>query len=244
VNQTLLWATVLLLLITNIGATGVAYYLYKWRIRTKEGDKVIVIPDEIFNRLDSNSNSITALVSTHHKENKKLVKALDGVTRQSENSSAQIIEFLSSIQKLADERLHEIERYRDGYDYSRLKIFISNIIRLIDQIDEGMANVTEDIRHSNLYELLEDVRDELIILLENNNVEQIIPEQGQAYSVEAKDYRVIGRHAPEDIQFEETIRNVVKPGYRLIISDAISKVIREAEVEIYNKFAGEGGTND
>lgn len=236
-NQTLLWIAMLLLLITNIGAIAIAYYLYKWRMRTQEGDKVIVIPDEIFNRIDSNSNSIKSLISTHHKENNKLIKALDGVINQSKNSSAQIIEFLSSIQKLADERLLEVERYRDGYDYTRLKIFISNIIRLIDQIDESIADVAEDARHNDFYEALEDVHDELLILLENNNVEQIIPEQGQEYSVDAKNYKIVGRHTPKDAQLEKTIRSVVKPGYRLIISDSTSKVIREAEVEIYNKCA-------
>jgi len=237
----------IVLVFTNALAIAIAYYLFKWRKRTEEGDKLIVVPDEVFNYLDSNKKEINSLAGTHRKNQEELDKSLNELIDHSKKSSTDIIDFLSSIKKLADERSIEIQRFRDGYDFIKLEVFLKNIIRLIDQLENKLEGLDGD--QSDYKEMLQKIIYELIILLENNNVEQIKPEIEIKYSKESSDYQVVSRSNPPEAKLAETINRIVKPGYRLILSadkdkNKVIKVIRPAKIDIYNKFREEVETNE
>lgn len=204
-------------------------------MRTTEGDKFIVVPDQIFNSLDSNKKSIDSLETSHNKYQKDVIKSFSDFAHESKNSFKKTFDFLTDIQKLADERAHEIQRFRDGYDYIKLQNFIGNLIRIIDELEDVLNKKNMD--KDELCNTVKDMKDELLILLENNNIQQIRPEIGERYSVTSLDYKVMSRVSPEEPQEEETISQIIKPGYRLIISENKSKVIREAQIIINRKHS-------
>ena len=98
--------------------------------------------------------------------------------------------------------------------------------------------------HPQLHDIVEDVRDDLFILLENNNIEQIVPTVGGKYSSTDPEYKVVKRVEAIDSETEMTIKNTIKPGYKLNISNNQSKIIQEAEVSIYNKIKSEVAINE
>jgi molecular chaperone GrpE (heat shock protein) len=218
-------------------------YLYKYRKRTTDGDKVITMPEEIFRLIDDNSNKITSLNKSTNSVSLKTEKYLSKIFDTFSNGFSNLTDYLSSIKKIAEERTAEIDRYRDGYDFCKFKVFIKSIIRVIDQIDVKLSECDES-KSENIYEAMEDARDDLIILLDNNNIEQVKPEVGNKYSPTSLEYKVVKRKAAPSVEYEMTINEVVKAGYQLNISQNQTKIIREAEVVIYSNIAGMGASDE
>lgn len=221
---------IVLLVVSNVLAVTVAYYLYRWRKRTEDGEKLVVIPDEMFNSLDANSKNINSLRSSQEKYINGLVKELNLLTQESRHSTSKVFDFLTDIQKLADERLAEIQRFQDGYDFIKLQNFINQIIRLLDDIDKELNKT--GLNKDDLYATLKDLRDELLILLENNNIKEIRPEVGQPYLSTSLEYKVVSRISPDEPQDSESIHQVIRPGYKIMITDKEPKILREAEITV------------
>lgn len=232
---------ILLLVITIIILTYIIIYLYKWRIKTADDSQVVVVPEEIFRCIDGNSKEIKVLNKLTNSVSSSIQNNLCNLSDNSNKSFSTIIDFLSTIQNIAEDRSKEIDRYRNGYDYCNTKIFLKSIIRIIDQIDEYLSKVDQN---NDFHDVLDDIKDEILILLENNHIEEMLPITGSKYSSTSPDYKVVKRIEAPSSDLEMTIKEVVKTGYKLNISDEQSKIIREAEVVIFSNTKAEGADNE
>lgn len=223
-------------ILTLIALTSVvvAWRLLRWRMRYQaDGTKLIVIPDALMERLDELLERESVFVqkavdaANHVGAN---IESLDGSQKE---TYSRLLGHLSAIQRLAEDRLKEVERFREGNDYVKLKNYLRAVIRIIDEADQRLSEGDD----SNPRDALVGVRDELIILLENNGIEQFEPPLGTAYKPDSADCKVVKREASPDDSSFMTIAEVRRPGYRLAISEDTYRIVREAEVVIYGKAA-------
>jgi hypothetical protein len=147
-------------------------------------------------------------------------------------SLTDLTEQVSAIREFASQQQDRVKQLQDGYDWTIVKRFCIRIIRCIDNLDDSMNNLEkagEETMH------LENVRDELIFALESSGVEQFQPEINSDYKGTEKMAEALSkRQTTEDKSLAGKIASIVRPGYKYAVSDDDIKVVRSAQVMLYN----------
>lgn len=133
---------------------------------------------------------------------------------------------LSAVKEIAYQKDTQIKKYEDGYDYQILKNFINEIFKILDNIDKN---------NENPQAVLEETKEDLLIMLENANIQKIDIKVGDTYSGNEKIAKVVSTQQTEDEDKLDTIASVSKNGYEYIIDDNQSKVLRVSEVSVYKR---------
>lgn len=139
-------------------------------------------------------------------------------------------EHVSAIQQLALEKKEKIERYEAGYDYSKIKNFTNGLFRIIEFIEQG--NISEE------NEILTEIREDILLLLENNGVEQIDVKINTNYGEYRKVAKVIETVDTDDEAKDSTIKEIKKQGYKIVIDGEKVNVLKPSEVIIYKLTKG------
>ena len=138
---------------------------------------------------------------------------------------------VSAIREFASQQQDHVRRLQDGYDWSIIKRFCLRVIRCIDNLDDRIRRLSEEAVES---QCLEDVRDELIFALESSGVEQFEPELGSDYKGQEKYLEAVkDRIETEDADLSGKIAEVVRFGYKYVISDDEVRFVRSAQVKLY-----------
>lgn len=147
------------------------------------------------------------------------------------NSLSELTEEVSAIRQFAARQQDQVKKLQDGYDWMLIRRFCMRIIRCID-------NLTDRIRRTQQQEqdtqTLEEIRDELSIALESSGVEQFEPDLGVEYKGLERYAEAIGEKEPNDKPEKSgTIARVLRPGYQYLISDEEVKIVRCAQVKLF-----------
>jgi molecular chaperone GrpE (heat shock protein) len=138
---------------------------------------------------------------------------------------------VSAIREFASQQQDHVRRLQDGYDWNIIKRFCLRVIRCIDNLDDRINKLTEE---EIEFQGLEDVRDELVFALESSGVEQFEPELGSDYKGQEKYLEAVKeRSETEDADLSGKIAEVVRFGYKYVISDDEVRFVRSAQVKLY-----------
>lgn len=147
------------------------------------------------------------------------------------NSLSELTEEVSAIRQFAAKQQDQMKKLQDGYDWMLIRRFCLRIIRCIDNISDRIRIARQQNKE---IQSLEEIRDELTFALESSGVEQFEPDIGA-------DYKGLERYA-EAIHDKEpnsqpersgTIARVLRPGYQYLISDEEVKIVRCAQVKLF-----------
>ena len=144
----------------------------------------------------------------------------------------ELTEEVSAIRQFAAQQQDQMRKLQDGYDWMIIRRFCLRIIRCIDNIEDRIALLGDQGLEAAAY--LEDIRDELVFALESSGVEQFKPDlqitfKGLEKYAEAVRERVM----TEDKNLSGCIARVARPGYQYLLNDDDVKIVRCAQVMLY-----------
>ncbi|MBN1817057.1 MAG: nucleotide exchange factor GrpE [Sedimentisphaerales bacterium] len=138
---------------------------------------------------------------------------------------------MSAIRQFAVQQQDRVRQLQEGYDWNIIKRFCMRVIRCIDNLETRIEKSREEGADT---ECFEDVRDELVFALESSGVEQFEPELGGDYKGNEKWVEAIRtRIKTRDATLKGKIAQIVRPGYKYIVSDDEHRVVRCAQVKLY-----------
>jgi len=145
----------------------------------------------------------------------------------------ELTEEVSAIRQFAAQQQDQVRKLQDGYDWMIIRRFCMRIIRSIDNIEDRIGRLKDS--DSDVAMCLEDIRDELVFALESSGIEQFNPElkmpfKGLEKYVEAVNQRV----STDDESLCGCIAEIARPGYQYLISDDDVKIVRCAQVKLYD----------
>ena len=192
------------------------------------GEKDSMIIDDLLKAQSENFEKQVA-------EFKEMARSVEQTTLEHSkplsNTLKELTEQVSAIRQYATLQQDKMEKLQDGYDWNIVRTFCLRIIRCIDNLESRMERLSKQgTKTANL----EEIRDELIFALESSGVEQFTPEidsdyRGQERSAEA----VKAKEKSDKPKMTGKIAKVVRPGYRYIIDEENWKVVRTAQVKLY-----------
>jgi molecular chaperone GrpE (heat shock protein) len=149
------------------------------------------------------------------------------------NSLNELTEEVSAIRQYAAQQQDQMRKLQDGYDWMLIRRFCMRIIRCIDNISDRIEQLNRQSQNSNSH-TLEDIRDELVFALESSGVEAFLPDVGAAYKgLERYAEAIHQRQTTDQPSQSGTIARVIRPGYQYLISESDIKVVRCAQVQLY-----------
>jgi molecular chaperone GrpE (heat shock protein) len=145
----------------------------------------------------------------------------------------ELTEEVSAIRQFAAQQQDQVRKLQDGYDWMIIRRFCMRIIRSIDNIEDRVARQEDP--ESDITRCLTDIRDELIFALESSGIEQYIPEINIPYKGLEKYAEAVRQRIPtDDGSLCGCIAEIVRPGYQYLISDDDVKIVRCAQVKLYD----------
>jgi molecular chaperone GrpE (heat shock protein) len=125
-----------------------------------------------------------------------------------------------------------MRKLQDGYDWMIIRRFCLRIIRCVDNIDDRIIRLYEKGEEAAVY--LEDIRDELVFALEASGIEQFGPDLNVSFKgLEKHAEAVRERIFTEDDGLVGCIAEVTRPGYQYLVNDEDVKIVRCAQVKLY-----------
>jgi molecular chaperone GrpE (heat shock protein) len=148
------------------------------------------------------------------------------------NTLNELTQEVSAIREFAAQQQDRVRQLQEGYDWTIIKRFCLRIIRCIDNLDENIIQLLGQGRQTRH---LEDVRDELVFALESSGVEQFEPQIDSDYKGQEKTAEAThDREHTEQAHLSGKIAKVVRAGYRYVLDDNDVKIVRAAQVKLYD----------
>lgn len=145
---------------------------------------------------------------------------------------SELTEEVSAIRQFAAQQQDQMRKLQDGYDWVIIRRFCLRVIRSIDNIEDRIAQMEAEQDNSAVY--LRDIRDELVFTLESSGIEQFVPDLNVPYKgLEKYVEAVRERLLTEDETLSGCIGRVVRPGYQYLVNDDNVKIVRCAQVNLY-----------
>lgn len=132
---------------------------------------------------------------------------------------------------MAREKNDELKIYKEGYEFSRNKAIINGIIETIEFIEEAEKKINFDNDISKSY--FETTKEKLLIILTNSGIEKFSPKILTS-AINNLDCEIdLNTKITNDKSKHDLIYSILKPGYKLILSDKNKKIIKKAIVKVY-----------
>ncbi len=145
----------------------------------------------------------------------------------------ELTEEMSAIREFAAQQQDQVRKLQDGYDWMIIRRFCMRIIRCVDNIDDRIARLDE--QADELVMSLEDIRDELVFALESSGIEQFNPDLNMPFKGLEKYAEAVRQRVETDSEsLLGCIAEVARPGYQYLISEDEVKVVRCAQVKLYD----------
>ena len=163
----------------------------------------------------------------------KIDKNSDGQQKKSQpdGNLGKLTQQVVALRDFAASQQDRVRKLQDGYDWNILKNFCLRIIRCIDNLEfriQKISDCGEDTTD------IEEIHDELVFALESSGVEQFKPQPHDDYSGLEREIEVVkGRSPCSDEALNGKIAAVVRPGYRYVIDDENMKIVRTAQVRLF-----------
>ncbi len=143
----------------------------------------------------------------------------------------ELTEQVAAIREYASSQQERVEKLQNGYDWNIIRNFCVRVIRCIDGVEERIRRLSEEGVETGQ---LEEVRDELMFALESSGVERFEPEVNSDYRGQEKWAEAVKeREQSEKAKMSGKIAEVLRPGYRYVIDEENTKVVRTAQVKLF-----------
>jgi molecular chaperone GrpE (heat shock protein) len=152
-------------------------------------------------------------------------------SRPLENGLKELTEQVSAIRDYAAQQQNRMEKLQDGYDWNIIRTFCLRVIRCIDNLESRIAALSQqDVETTQL----EEIKDELVFALESSGIEQFQPQLNSEYDGQEKKAEAVkDKCSCDDPDMSGKIAEVVRPGYQYVIDDQNVKVVRMAQVKLF-----------
>jgi len=148
------------------------------------------------------------------------------------NTLRELTEQVSAIREYATQQQDRVKKLQGGYDWNIIRNFCLRVIRCIDNLESRINQLSEE-GEETMY--LEEARDELIFALESSGVEQFKPEINSYYKGQEKFAEAVkDKECSNGSKMTGKIAKVLRPGYQYIIDDESVRVVRPAQVKLYD----------
>ena len=175
-------------------------------------------------------------LQTQLAEFKEVAQSVQQATReQSEPLSSTLKDLaqqVSAIRDYAASQQGRVEKLQDGYDWGIIRTFCLRVIRCLDNVEKRIEDLGQDDEATGH---LEEIRDELLFALESSGVERFDPELDSDYrGMEKLAEAVKEKQASNKPGHTGRIAKVLRPGYRYMIDDDNFKIVRTAQVKLFD----------
>jgi len=143
-----------------------------------------------------------------------------------------LTEEISAIRQYAGQQQDRVKKLQEGYGWKVIRSFGLRIIRCADNLERRISMLKED---DDIRTNLEEVRDELFFALESSGLERYEPEINSDYRGQEKTAEAIKDKQPsEKTELKGKIADIVRCGYKYVIDDENFKVVRTAQVKLFD----------
>tara|TARA_Y100001935_G_C17291264_1_gene503471 strand:+ start:1259 stop:1972 length:714 start_codon:yes stop_codon:yes gene_type:complete len=190
----------------------------------KENFNLIQFPSETNLKIENLINEIK-------KYNQELNDNLNNQYKDAKLVLRDVEDKIAPFEKVAREKNDELKEYKRGYDYSKNKSIINGVIDTIDFIQKAEKKI--DIKDEELKSYFLSTKDKLIIILSNAGIETFEPELN-SQSLDDHGCEVdINTKKTDDEKKNNLIYEVLRPGYKIQLTDSKIAIIRKALVKVY-----------
>ena len=210
-------------------------------VEKKLSKKILQSAKEIGNLEKAISSTIDNNMSSLQKKNVEVLAivkdhllSLDQTMEATNSESKNISLQLTTLKDFIYKQQEQVRKYQEGYDWVVLKNFALRIIRCVDRIEKRM----EEVGDVTLLEELGSIKYELLFALQATGVEQVVPEKSSPYEGKEKWVKIVNTVESSDCTQAKCIAEVFRPAYFISIDEENQKVIRVADVSVY-EFQGE-----
>ncbi len=152
-------------------------------------------------------------------------------SRPLENGLKELTEQISAIRDYAAQQQNRMEKLQDGYDWNIIRTFCLRVIRCIDNLEDRIAALSQQNLETTQ---LEEVKDELVFALESSGIEQFWPQLNSEYvGQEKKAEAVKDKLDCDDPDMSGKIAEIIRPGYQYVIDQENVKIVRMAQVKLF-----------
>ncbi len=200
---------------------------------------------DVKNRIQKSENTFLKVISSHIDEkHNQMSKEIDmqfqdflgtnkTLIQQNSTITTKIYEMeglMSTLKAFVAEQKAELRKMQEGYNWSVINSMCMGLIRIIDKLDEDIKNTSnKDIKTS-----LNDSRALITAMLETYDVAEISPEVGKAYQDKDKSENIkVTMVKPKKQEKKGTVARVIKPSFIYQGGYEQEKVLRAAEIEVY-----------
>ena len=147
------------------------------------------------------------------------------------NTLVELTQEVAAIREYASNQQDRVKKLQEGYDWNIIKTFCLRVIRCIDNLENRISRLSEqDVKTPNL----EEIRDELVFALESSGVERFEPEINSDYRGQEKSAEAVKeKEHCDDPNMKGKIAKVIRPGYQYFIDEENVKVVRTAQVKLF-----------
>ena len=143
----------------------------------------------------------------------------------------ELTEQVAAIRDYASSQQERVEKLQNGYDWNIIRNFCVRVIRCIDGVEERISRLSEEGVETRQ---LEEGREEVMFGLESSGVERFEPEVNSDYRGQEKWAEAVKeREQSEKAKMSGKIAKVLRPGYRYVIDEENTKVVRTAQVKLF-----------
>lgn len=144
----------------------------------------------------------------------------------------ELTEEVSAIRQFAAQQQDQVRKLQDGYDWIIIRRFCLRVIRSIDNIADRITQM--DSKQKEAAVCLKDIHDELVFALESSGIEQFEPDLNIPYKGMEKYAEAVRERIPaDDENLAGCIARVIRPGYQYLVTDDNVKIVRCAQVSLY-----------
>ena len=200
---------------------------------------------DVKNRIQKSENIFLKVLSSHIDEkHSQMSKEIDmqfqdflgtnkTLIQQNSTITTKIYEvegLMGTLKEFVAEQKAELRKMQEGYNWSVINSMCMGLIRIIDKLDEDIKNTSnKDTKKS-----LSDSRALITAMLETYDVAEISPEVGKAYQDEDKSENIkVTMVKPKKQEKKGTVARVIKPSFIYQGGYEQEKVLRAAEIEVY-----------
>ena len=197
--------------------------------------KSLLGTDDMYNEASTDKTAPEPLQqasqSARQKDEPQLAQLYTTEPAAADKSLTELTQEVSAIRQFASQQQDRVRQLQDGYDWTIIKRFCMRIIRCIDNLDSRIKNLSDQGTETGC---LHDVRDELVFAIESSGVEQIPIRTGSVYKGNEKIAEAISeKEHTDDPELVGKVARVVRPGYQYVINDQQVRVVRSAQVVLY-----------
>ena len=198
----------------------------RWRKRHSRNES-LVFPDahlDVLENLQKGFNELATVMFEFGKSSNEL-------QARNEELSEQTIESISTFSNLIDQQKSEIDRLKEGYDFSIKKHSIKALVELKSLI----ANFYKEELSQETKEKLDKITNYINLDLEELDVEELNFKEGISYrEISSDEFEISGTDATTDESLYDTVIETVSSGYVHVHPDG-RNVIKKAKLKIYIK---------